>query len=78
MFYLRNLKRASSFGKKAENVLFMKPHEEKVIDACTVSTLKSTDEGVAFLVKKQKERQFIMQEIFIGGIGRESRKKIIK
>ena len=31
----------------------MKPHEEKVIDACTVSTLKSTDEGVAFLVKTE-------------------------
>ena len=31
----------------------MKPHEEKVIDECTVSTLKSTDEGVAFLVKTE-------------------------
>lgn len=48
-----DIKRASSFWKKAENVLFMKPHEEKVIDACTVSTLKSTDEGVAFLVKTE-------------------------
>mgnify|MGYP004527373755 FL=1 len=48
-----DIKRASSFWKKAENVLFMKPHEEKVIDACAVSTLKSTDEGVAFLVKTE-------------------------
>lgn len=52
MFYLRILKEQVVL-EKAENVLFMKPHEEKVIDACTVSTLKSTDEGVAFLVKTE-------------------------
>lgn len=48
-----DIKKASSFWKKAENVIFMKPHEEKVIDDCTVSTLTSTDEGVAFLVKTE-------------------------
>ena len=31
----------------------MKPHEEKEIDGCVISTLKSTDEGVAFLVKTE-------------------------
>ena len=46
-----DIKKASSFWKKAENVIFMNPHEEKVIDDCTVSTLTSTDEGVAFLVR---------------------------
>ena len=55
MFYLRilKMKQVSFLEKKQKNVLFMKPHEEKVIDACTVSTLKSTDEGVAFLVKTE-------------------------
>ena len=48
-----DIKRASSFWKKAENVIFMKPHEEKEIDDCVISTLKSTDEGVAFLVKTE-------------------------
>ena len=48
-----DIKRASSFWKKAENVIFMKPHEEKEIDGCVISTLKSTDEGVAFLVKTE-------------------------
>lgn len=48
-----DIKKASSFWKKAENVIFMNPHEEKVIDGCTVSTLTSTDEGVAFLVKTE-------------------------
>lgn len=50
-----DIKRASSFWKKAENVIFIKPHENKVINACTVSTLKSTDEGVAFLVKTENK-----------------------
>ena len=48
-----DIKKASSFWKKAENVIFMRPHEEKVIDDCAVSTLTSTDEGVAFLVKTE-------------------------
>ena len=46
-----DIKRASSFWKKAENVLFMKPYEEKILDGYSIRTLKSTDEGVAFLVK---------------------------
>ena len=33
----------------------MKPHEEKEIDDCVISTLKSTDEGVAILVKTERK-----------------------
>lgn len=44
-----DIKRASSFWKKAENVIFMKPHEEKEIDDCVISTLKSTDGELPFL-----------------------------
>ena len=56
-----DIKRASSFWKKAENVIFMKPHEEKEIDDCVISTLKSTDEGVAFLVKTDNK---MMEQLY--------------
>lgn len=46
-----DIKRGSSFWKKAENVIFMKPHGKKTVDECRITTLTSTDEGVAFLVE---------------------------
>lgn len=45
-----DIKNASRFWKKAENVCFMNPYEEKTVGRCGIRTLKSTDEGVAFLV----------------------------
>lgn len=43
----------SSCGLEAEeaNVYFMKPNEERKFDGCKVLTLRSTDEGVAFLIQ---------------------------
>ncbi len=46
-----DIKEADSFWKQAEHVDFFEPHQEKKVGDCQVSTLTSTDEGVAFLIK---------------------------
>lgn len=46
-----DIKRASGFWKKAENVSFLAPHESLELERLQVQTLTSTDEGVAFLVQ---------------------------
>lgn len=38
------------FVREAEDVVSMKPNEETVVFGCRIRTLRSTDEGVAFLV----------------------------
>lgn len=45
------IRRASSYWKRAENVTFMKAHEQTDVGACRIETLKSNDEGVAYLVR---------------------------
>lgn len=46
-----DIRKKSSFWKKAERVCFMDPGETRNIDALEITTFRSTDEGVAFLVK---------------------------
>lgn len=46
-----DVKNAGSFWKQAEYVEFFEAHEEKKVGECLISTLRSTDEGVAFLIK---------------------------
>ncbi len=41
----------STAWRKAEYVEFMGAHESRTIGSCEITTLKSNDEGVAFLVK---------------------------
>lgn len=46
-----DIRKGSSFWKAAEKVSFLNAGEDRVIDDMEIRTLKSTDEGVAFLVK---------------------------
>lgn len=46
-----DIKKASGYWKKAENVHFIAPHESLEIEGMEINTLTSTDEGVAFVVR---------------------------
>lgn len=46
-----DIKQGDRNWKKASNVTFVEPYEKKCVGAAQISTLKSTDEGVAFLVE---------------------------
>ncbi len=55
-FYIlsKDVKRdAMKHGGKEENTWFVKPEQELDVEGCRIRTLRSTDEGVAFLLQYQ-------------------------
>lgn len=55
-FYIlsKDVKRdAMKHGGKEENIWFVKPEQELDIEGCRIRTLRSTDEGTAFLIQYQ-------------------------
>lgn len=57
IFYIlsKDVKRdALKHGGKDENTWFVKPEQELDVEGCQIRTLRSTDEGVAFLLRYQE------------------------
>lgn len=48
---LRFILSSDIFVREAEDVVSMKPNEERGVFGCHIRTLRSTDEGVAFLIR---------------------------
>ena len=48
---LRFILSSDIFVREAEDVVSMKPNEEREVFGCHIRTLRSTDEGVAFLIR---------------------------
>ena len=58
-------------------VSFLRIHQELELGKVRIQTLKSTDAGVDVFWWSAKEDKFTMQESLIGGIGKESRMRIM-
>lgn len=48
-----DIRRADRLWRQADNVIFMKEWQEKEIEGLKVRTLRSNDEGIAFLIKTE-------------------------